>query len=514
MQPGGSSIWIGLDALDLVELRRRLRQGDLPNLARLARLGGLTRLEPDVPGLHQSVWRSFVNARPVGDHGWYFSKVWRPEYGRLECADPRWLRLEPFWQPLADAGLRLALIDVPHVVDPGPAFAGVFLSGWQTHDRHPLVVRPAPLLGELTARFGPPIMPPEHYGPQQSGQLRRLHRLALAALDQIARMAEWILRRERPDLMLMALGAPHRVGHYLWDLSQIDRSRLTREEIRTLDRALDDVYAAADRAVGRIAAAAPPGARLAAFALHGMGPNPGWNDLLPRLLDGRPDAPPARRSLRARVHGLRRSALVLKASRLVPAPLANVLRGAWSARMHDWSSTRCFALPSETGGLVRINLAGREPRGIVEPGAEYEDLCAELTARLAAVTDLETGEPIVARVNRVDQLVPADAPFRPYLPDLAVEWRERRIGDSIGVRLAGGTTLRWPRGRRTSSGRSGDHRSHGWVVGDADVPAPRDRAPSPVELAAAILDGCVQPRPRTASVCPSVGTWRQGASAY
>lgn len=182
--------------------------------------------------------------------------------------------------------------------------------------------------------------------------------------------------------------------------------------------------------------------------------------------------------------------------------------------MHDWSRTRCFALPSETGGLVRINLAGREPQGIVEPGAAYEDLCAELAERLTCVTDLETGEPIVARIHLIDRLVPADAPFRPYLPDLAVEWRERRIGDSVGVRLAGGATLHWPRGRRTSSGRSGDHRSHGWVVGDADVPVPLDRAPSPVELAAAILDGCVQPRPRTASVRPWVGTWRQGASAY
>ncbi len=497
MHASGSSIWIGLDAFDLVELRLRLRQGDLPNLARLARTGGLTRLAPDVPGLHQSVWRSFVNGRPVGDHGWYFSKVWRPEHGRLECADPSWLRLEPFWQPLADAGLRLALIDVPHVRDPGPTFDGVFLGGWQAHDRHPLEVRPATLLGELTARFGPPVMPPEHYGPQQSGELRRLHRLALAALDQIARVAEWILRRERPDLMLLALGAPHRVGHYLWDLSQIDRSRLAPEEIRTLDRALDDVYAAADRAVGRIAAAAPPGARLAAFALHGMGPNPGWNDLLPRLLDGQPEAR-RRRSLRARAHGLRRSPLVLNASRLMPPAIADVLRDVWSARMHHWSSTRFFALPSETGGLVRINLAGREPLGIVEPGAEYEDLCAELAARLTAVTDLETGEPIVARVNFVDQLVPPDAPFRPYLPDLAVEWRERRIGDSVGLRLAGGATLRWPRGRRTSSGRSGDHRSHGWVVGDADVPVPLDRAPSGVELAAAILDGCVQRRPRAA----------------
>lgn len=497
MHVGGSSIWIGLDAFDLVELRQRLRQGGLPNLASLARTGGLTRLGPDVPGLHQSVWRSFVNGRPVGDHGWYFCKVWRPEHGRLECADPTWLRLRPFWQPLADAGLRLALVDVPHVRDPGPAFGGVFLSGWQTHDRHPLVARPAHLLSELTARFGQPVMPSEQYGPQQSGELRRQHRLAVAALDQVARVAEWILRRERPDLMLLVLGATHRIGHYLWDLSQVDRSRLTCEEIRALDRALDDVYAAADRAVGRIAAAAPHGARVAAFALHGMGPNPGWNDLLPRLLDGGSKGR-RRPSLRDRAHRLRRSPLAFNASRLVPAPLAGLVQRVWSARMHDWSSTRYFALPSETGGLVRINLAGREPQGIVERGAEYEDLCAELAARLAAVTDLETGEPIIAEVHLVDRLVPADAPFRPYLPDLAVEWRERRIGDCVGVRLADGTTLRWPRGRRTSSGRSGDHRSHGWVVGNADVPVPLDRAPSSVELAAAVLDGCGQRRPRAA----------------
>ncbi len=66
-----------------------------------------------------------------------------------------------------------------------------------------------------------------------------------------------------------------------------------------LEGSLDDCYTSADEALGRVLDAAPPDARVIVFALHGMGPNDGWYEFLPRILEQihRAAAAPRRRSV-------------------------------------------------------------------------------------------------------------------------------------------------------------------------------------------------------------------------
>jgi len=81
----------------------------------------------------------------------------------------------------------------------------------------------------------------------------------------------------------------------------------------------------------------------------------------------------------------------------------------------DWSKTRAYAMGL---GEVYINVRGREAKGIVEPGAEYEALKAELKQRLAAMADPETGEHPVRRVIAREE---AYRQFDPnMIPDLFV----------------------------------------------------------------------------------------------
>lgn len=483
----GPLVLIGLDALDLGEVRTRVADGRMPNLARIVGVASLETLEPCVPGFAGATWRSFVNAAPVGDHGWHFGKVWRPEACRIDAADPGFLRLEPFWNALAAAGLRLGLVDVPYAPDPGETFDGVFISGWQTHDSHPLVARPARLLAELHGRFGTPALGAEHYGAPSAERLVHLHHGALRSIDQIAGIGAHLLAHDTFDLFALVIGAPHRAGHYLWDLSQIDVRQLPPAEASTLHTAMDAVYDACDLAVGHLAAAAPPGARVCIFALHGMGPNPGWTDIFPEIVRHLARGP-SRPGLRDRLTAWRRSQAALAAARLVPAGAQRLVRNVWSSRMHDWSRTRYFSLPREDGGAVRINLAGREREGIVGADDEYARLCSELAERLAEVEDLETGRPIVAQARIVDEMVGVGAPYRHYLPDIVVEWADRRLGDSVGVRFGGGGgELHWPRGRRLTSGRSGNHRPQGWLAGELSRPMPPSRRRSAVDLAGAML---------------------------
>lgn len=96
----------------------------------------------------------------------------------------------------------------------------------------------------------------------------------------------------------------------------------------------------------------------------------------------------------------------------------------------DWSRTRAYALGL---GQIYINLEGREGKGIVKPGAEYEALRDEIIAGLTSFVDPETGENPVAYVWKRDEVY---GQFDPELiPDLIPSNSEGyRVGwqDSLG----------------------------------------------------------------------------------
>jgi predicted AlkP superfamily phosphohydrolase/phosphomutase len=87
----------------------------------------------------------------------------------------------------------------------------------------------------------------------------------------------------------------------------------------------------------------------------------------------------------------------------------------------NWQKTTAFAIPSLYTSFVRVNLRGREPQGMIEPGAEYETLLDRLESDLRQLIDPQTGEPAVMQVLRTGELF--DCGPNSMLPDLFVEWK-------------------------------------------------------------------------------------------
>lgn len=97
----------------------------------------------------------------------------------------------------------------------------------------------------------------------------------------------------------------------------------------------------------------------------------------------------------------------------------------------DWSKTKAYALGL---GQIYINLEGREAKGIVKPGAEYEQVTAAIKQGLEAFVDEETGEKPVAHVFTRDEAY--EGVYDPVLiPDLIPSNSEGyRVGwqDALG----------------------------------------------------------------------------------
>ncbi|HYV57332.1 MAG TPA: alkaline phosphatase family protein, partial [Candidatus Nitrosopolaris sp.] len=85
----------------------------------------------------------------------------------------------------------------------------------------------------------------------------------------------------------------------------------------------------------------------------------------------------------------------------------------------DWSRTRAYALGT---GQIYVNLRGREGRGIVAPGAEYDALLAAIARDLEAEVDPATNERFVARVYPGPEIFAGGPPER--TPDLQIAFRD------------------------------------------------------------------------------------------
>mgnify|MGYP001792469872 CR=1 FL=1 len=120
-----------------------------------------------------------------------------------------------------------------------------------------------------------------------------------------------------------------------------------------------------------------------------------------------------------------------------------------------WPQMRAFALPSYSEGQIRINLKGREARGLVDIG-EYDALCQALCEQLEQLTNARTGKPMVRKISRTRQH-PLESSPNAAPADLLVHWDESGPTDAVDHPLIG-------RIGPVPYFRTGGHRSHGFLM--------------------------------------------------
>jgi predicted AlkP superfamily phosphohydrolase/phosphomutase len=287
------------------------------------------------------------------------------------------------------------------------------------------------------------------------------------ATAQLRDIAIDLLKREPWQLACVVFGATHRAGHYLWDLSQIDD--IDGADATVLAAALADVYASVDAAIGAILQSLGRETLIIAFAVHGMGPNPGWSDLLPDMLAQLEVARGGEVPKTGLLYALKQRLpfhWVRPVLRRLPLAVTDRLVPLWSARMFDWSRTPYFPMPMDEAGYLRINLRGREAAGIVNPGDDYDALCDSLEQFLLSLRDADTGVPLATEIHRAYRDAAPEAPFRHLLPDLVVPWNgppASRTRQVVSSRLP---RFRYQVAKGLPSGRSGNHTDRAWFIAD------------------------------------------------
>ena len=485
--PSTPLVLIGVDSASLSLMEELAGRGRMPNLARLMARGFTVPVRNRLHGFHANSWMRLIEGVDVSR--WYFAKYWRPEtmgfgHARDGGVEPR----RPFWADLVDAGRKVAVIDMPQTADGSDWGADVFVKGWQKTNDQRLLVQPAELAGPDGERLARPLLGADPYHPPTADGLEALRDEVLRATQAAAGLGVKVLAERRPDCLVLVFAAPHRAGHYLWDLSQLDGAVLPAAQRQRLEDAHAAVHAGLDAAIGALLDAAGDEATVALFSPYGMEPNNGWTHHFPDMLRELvlPPAQAGQRTLAGRVRERLPKALIRNAMAQLPEAMADGIVGLASPLLTPWRHTRVFTLPGEPEGYLRLNLRGRERDGIVDP-AEAPGLLDKIATALREIRTLGGDEPVVAEIQDADALVGRDHPDRSHLPDLVVLFRSDLAAHAVdGVHRPGRGELRWRRGAPYPSGRSGNHAADGFCIaaGPGIVPGRGNEVRDSIDLTA------------------------------
>jgi predicted AlkP superfamily phosphohydrolase/phosphomutase len=133
----------------------------------------------------------------------------------------------------------------------------------------------------------------------------------------------------------------------------------------------------------------------------------------------------------------------------------------------NWAGTKAYFEENPYYPSLRINLKGRQPQGVVEPGQEYEDLRDDLIKRLEEWRHPETGEKIVERAYRREEVY--SGPSLDQAPDIVVHWSTHKDYTYTFRVSSKSAKLKWieeidpfsPNNFSFFTGKSGSHRDNG-----------------------------------------------------
>ena len=345
---------IGLDGTPYSFLQRMIREGRMPNFARLVEEGSFITINSVYPTVSSVAWSCYMTGKNPAKHGIFGFVDRRPDSYKYFIPNSRTMQSKTLWEILSDAGKRVVVINVPVTYPPRPV-NGVLIAGFLS----PTVEKGAypPQVASTLKQLGYKL-------DADPGAARKSKDLALKevneALEARARALFHFMDNEEWDFFQCHIMETDRLHHFLWELMEQGHPQYAP--------AFFAVYERIDRILGDVVKRLDDNTTLIVMSDHGF--------------------------------------CTLKKEVYVNYWLAEK---GWLRYKSDSPRTLEDIDPSSLAysldpGRVFINLKGREPQGVVSPGKEYEDLREEIAQAALELRDPDTGELMIEKVLRREEI--------------------------------------------------------------------------------------------------------------
>ena len=120
---------IGLDGTPYTFALRMIREGHMPNLARIVAEGGYARMNSVYPTVSSVAWSSYMTGVNPARHGIFGFVDRKPGTYDTTIPTSRRMRARTLWEVLSDAGKRVIVMNVP-VTYPPREVNGILIGGF------------------------------------------------------------------------------------------------------------------------------------------------------------------------------------------------------------------------------------------------------------------------------------------------------------------------------------------------------------------------------------------------
>jgi len=455
---------IGWDGADWRILDPLLERGDLPNLQALIARGQRGVLKSTIPTHSWAAWPSFLTGVDPADHGVYDILETVPGTHKQYPVTFKSIKERTFVEDLSAAGKVGVYADVPLMFPPpeinGKILAGGVLPKGRTYSH------PADLPDELEKAGVPWVINGMSWTTYRNKPDAYLDE-ALEITGKRIRATEWLMDNSDWDLMASVWVSVDRTQHALSNYVAPDHPDYARNDKTAIGARVRDVYKQLDDGIGRFVSRARPDDLILFISDHGF-------QAVTRTVH--------MDHLLKRFGFLEFSASNVVFGPMQWGPVRKVARKAYDLLgLHgkvslpqsvNWSKTKAFTTIRSTGEGVSINLAGREPDGIVDP-ADFERTRDQVMDALSSFTDPVTGKKPVKAIYRREEIFKGK--HADTAPDILMEPAEQY---SLTHAKSAIEKADWI---------SGDHRIDGVIVAAGPAVRPFESQPLLVDMAPTIL---------------------------
>jgi len=456
---------VALDGATLDLIGPWAEQGYLPTLRQMMHKGVSGPLISTFPPLTGPAWASFMTGKSPGRHG--VLEFFRRQKGtyRQVLNSRHDVDGKSLWRLLSDAGQAVGIMGLPLTYPPEPV-NGFLITGLLTPPGRRDFTYPPGLLQELEAQLGSFRL--RHDEKYQKANPEPFLREQYEILANNAQAAHYLMTHKPWDFFMVHFLGTDRIQHEFWHLLDPSHPLHDAAERRRLGNVVLEFFKHIDTTLGRLLAVLDDETVVIIMSDHGLGPAHkfiSFNTWLLQqgLLRLKTTLGTRLRYLLFRggfnYSVLGRSALKLgwgRRAKAVGRARREELQRCFFLSLDDvdWDRSRVYSIGNF--GQLYVNLRGREPQGIVSPGAEYEHLLDDLTERLQAMVDPETGQPTIEQIFRREQVY--EGPYANRSPDLMFLTR------NMEYKAMGLSDLPSPRVFEPVYGTTGHHRMNGLLI--------------------------------------------------